>query len=81
MTDQLRKAAEMALDALDSCELDYDWEERPYKTFDEILVNDAVDALRQALAQNANKSDCGHTEYKPLCQMCMATKQKPERNT
>ena len=48
MTD-LRKAAEMALDALDSCEFDYDWEERPYKTFDEDLVNDAVDALRQAL--------------------------------
>ena len=49
MTDQERKAMDMALDALDSCEFDYDWEERPYKTFDEDLVNDAVDALRKAL--------------------------------
>ena len=47
MTD--REAMQMALDALDSCEFDYDWEERPYKTFDEDLVNDAVDALRKAL--------------------------------
>ena len=49
MTDQERKAMQMALDALDSCEFDYDWEERPYKTFDEDLVNVAVDALHQAL--------------------------------
>ena len=25
----------------------------------------------------ANRSNCGHKEYKPFCQMCMATKQKP----
>ena len=47
MTD--REAMRLALDALDSCEFDYDWEERPYKTFDEDLVNVAVDALHQAL--------------------------------
>jgi len=33
------------------------------------------DALNATLAQD--HSDCGHEEYKPLCQMCMATKQKP----
>lgn len=38
-------------------------------------------AAKVALAQPANQSDCGHKEYRPFCQMCMATKQKPEKNT
>lgn len=38
-----------------------------------------VDEIKQAIAQPANQSDCGHKEYRPFCQMCMATKQKPEQ--
>lgn len=44
---------------------------------------EATDALRQAIEQAekqepvANHSNCGHKKYKPFCQMCMATKQKP----
>ena len=51
MTDQERKAMEMALEALDSCNFDYDNEERQVRTFDAPLVNAAHRALRQALAQ------------------------------
>ena len=40
---------------------------------------DAAHASQQADKQEpvANRSNCGHKEYKPFCQMCMATKQKP----
>ena len=47
----LRKAAEMALDALLTCDVDYDYDENPYNTFDAEDVSEAIDALRQALAQ------------------------------
>jgi hypothetical protein len=40
-----------ALEALDTCHWDYDSEEESYKTFDEDLVNDASEALRQAIKQ------------------------------
>ena len=39
-----------------------------------------MDKQPEALAQPANQSDCGHKEYRPFCQMCMATKQKPEQH-
>ena len=47
----LRKAAELALDALLTCDVDYDYDENPYNTFDAEDVSEAIDALRQALAQ------------------------------
>lgn len=40
---------QLALEALDSCNWDYDNDENPYKTFDEDLVNDACEALRLAI--------------------------------
>lgn len=52
MTD-LRKAAEMALDALLTCDVDYDYDENPYNTFDAEDVSEAIDALRQALNVDA----------------------------
>lgn len=63
-----KEIMQMALDALESAadnECAYHW----YKN--------AANELRQALTQPSNKSDCGHKEYKPFCQMCMATKQEP----
>ena len=39
----------MALEALDSCDWDYDPDGNAYKTFSENLVNDASEALRQAI--------------------------------
>lgn len=74
MTD-LRKAAEMALEALEF------FGNNPSNPAEEFITSKAIVALRQALAQPANQSDCGHKEYEPFCQMCMATKQKPEKNT
>ena len=56
MTD-LRKAAEMALDALLTCDVDYDYDENPYNTFDAEDVSEAIDALRQALAQPEHPLD------------------------
>jgi len=50
MTD-LRKAAEIALQALLTCDVDYDYDENPYNTFDAEDVSEAIEALRQALAQ------------------------------
>lgn len=44
-------AMKQALEALDTCHWDYDSEEESYKTFDEDLVNDASEALRQAIEQ------------------------------
>ena len=41
-------------------------------------ANDVIPALRQAIDQAekqelvANRSDCGHKEFMPLCQMCQA---------
>lgn len=49
--NNLRKAAEMALKALLTCDVDYDYDENPYNTFDAEDVSEAIDALRQALAQ------------------------------
>ncbi|CAB4121895.1 hypothetical protein UFOVP20_22 [uncultured Caudovirales phage] len=49
MTD--REAMKMALDALLTCDVDYDYDENPYNTFDAEDVSEAIDALRQALAQ------------------------------
>ena len=55
--------------------------------FDKLPYFEAVKQLRTALRQAieqaekqepvANHSNCGHKKYKPFCQMCMATKQKP----
>jgi hypothetical protein len=50
------EAMKQALEALDTCHWDYDSEEESYKTFDEDLVNDASEALRQAIEQ-AEKDD------------------------
>ena len=44
-------AMKQALEALDTCHWDYDSEEESYKTFDEDLVNNATEALRQAIEQ------------------------------
>ena len=40
-----------ALNALKTCDWDYDYEENAYQTFDNDLVNDAVDALEAELAK------------------------------
>jgi hypothetical protein len=45
------EAMKAALKALDTCHWDYDYEEESYKTFDENLVNNAIEALRQAIEQ------------------------------
>ena len=45
------EAMKQALEALETCHWDYDSEEESYKTFDEDLVNNAVEALRQAIEQ------------------------------
>jgi hypothetical protein len=45
------EAMKQALEALDTCHWDYDYEEESYKTFDEDLVNNASEALRQAIEQ------------------------------
>jgi hypothetical protein len=45
----LRKAADMALEALLTCDVDYDYDDNPYNTFDAEDVSEAIDALRQAL--------------------------------
>jgi len=42
---------QQALDALNTCNWDYDSEEESYKTFDEDLVNAAAAALKEALAK------------------------------
>ena len=55
MTD-LRKAAKMALEALKSCKVNDEDRNDVYATFDGIDVADAIEALRQALAQPEQKS-------------------------
>jgi len=76
MTD-LRKAAEEAAKVLaNALSIDFN-DKRDWYSYKHD-VEYAANLLRQALAQPANKSDCGHTEYKPFCQMCLATKQKHE---
>ena len=68
----LRKAAEMALDALLTCDVDYDYDENPYNTFDAKDVSEAIEALQHALAQAehpldkkaANARDLG-LDYEP----------------
>ncbi len=52
MIDAMKKA----LEALNSCDWDYDYDGNAYKTFSENLVNDASKALRQAIEQ-AEKQD------------------------
>ena len=42
---------QQALDALNTCDWDYDSDESPHKTFDEDLVNAAAAALKEALAE------------------------------
>ena len=56
------EAMKQALEALDTCHWDYDSEEESYKTFDEDLVNDATEALRQAIeeAEKWDTSDMAH---------------------
>ena len=49
-----------ALEALDTCHWDYDSEEESYKTFDEDLVNDASEALRQAIEQAEKQEPVTH---------------------
>ena len=46
-----RAIMQQALDALNTCDWDYDGDENPYKTFDEDLVNEAAAALQEALAE------------------------------
>ena len=47
----LRKAAEMALKALDSCSEEEDYDGEWFNSYDEDLVREAKEALRQALAK------------------------------
>ena len=51
-----RAIMQQALDALNTCDWDYDSEEEPYKTFDEDLVNAAAAALKAALAKPEQSS-------------------------
>jgi hypothetical protein len=50
----------------------------------QMRLMEEIDELRNYIEQTekqepvGNSSNCGHAEYKPLCQMCMATKQKPD---
>jgi hypothetical protein len=46
-----RELLQQALDALNTCDWDYDNEDESYKTFDEDLVNAAAAALKEALAE------------------------------
>jgi len=46
-----RELLQQALDALNTCDWDYDYDEESYKTFDEDLVNAAAAALKEALAE------------------------------
>jgi hypothetical protein len=72
------EAMKQALEALDTCHWDYDSEEESYKTFDEDLVNDAIEALRQAIeeAEQWDTSDMAHrsgglsVEQEKLCKYC-----------
>jgi hypothetical protein len=46
-----REIMQQALDALNTCDWDYDYDEESYKTFDEDLVNAAAAALKAELAK------------------------------
>lgn len=51
------EAMKQALEALNTCDWDYDNDENAYKTFDEGSVNKAAQALRQALEKTDRTSD------------------------
>ncbi len=86
-------AMKMALAALETCDVDYDYDENPYNTFDAEDVSEAIEALRQAIAEAEKEStlqeisDIGqeaHTDH-PMrhwdrtCPACVeqAKKQEP----
>jgi hypothetical protein len=48
-------AMKMALAALETCDVDYDYDENPYNTFDAEDVSEAIEALRQAIEQAERK--------------------------
>lgn len=54
------EAMKQALEALETCHWDYDYEEESYKTFDEDLVNDASEALRQAIEEAEKQEPFGY---------------------
>lgn len=45
------KTMKQALDALNTCDYDYDYEESMYKTYDSKLIDLAIEALSQAIAE------------------------------
>ena len=53
-----RAIMQQALDALNTCDWDYDSDESPHKTFDEDLVNAAAAALKEALAEPEQEAVC-----------------------
>ena len=55
----MRELLQQALAALNTCDWDYDYEEESYQTFDNDLVNDAVNALEHEL----NKPDFLTTDH------------------
>lgn len=55
----MRELLQQALAALKTCDWDYDYEEESYQTFDNDLVNDAVNALEHEL----NKPDFLTTDH------------------
>ena len=59
MTDQERNAMEMALRAFQSCRWDCDENAEPHKTFNDILVSRASEALHAALAQPEQRNKNG----------------------
>lgn len=83
MTDQERKAMEMALEALDSCEFDYDNEEKQVRTFDALLVNAAHRALHEALAQPEQERNfcqrCGKRLFAGHIHTCTPPVEQPEQ--
>ena len=53
-----RELLQQALDALNTCDWDYDYDEESYKTFDENLVNSAAAAIEAELAKPEQNTHC-----------------------
>lgn len=68
-----------ALEALDTCNWDYDNDENSYKTYDEDAVNDAITALRQAIEQVEKQNHTDHPlrHWDRTCPACLSEEPEP----